>query len=669
MPPSAGEPVCDVVLELPFGTFTLNKIQPFAVVLCLDEGLYVRRASANVELLGCPAPALLGKKIDELVEDASHVRAFAEARGQPQPSAPFPLAFTVQGTLTRWDAFPTLRCGHVILECERAKREGPGYSVVDLSARLVAGVEALRGDLPEAELCAAAARAMASISGYDRVMIYKFMGDGHGHVVGEYLNDPGYDSYLDLHFPASDIPEEMRALFLRERSRMIVDAASRPAALVPEAVDARLAAATAGLKFRAPHACHAAYMQNMSTRASLTTAIVVGAPPPPPAATPEEEAEARGVAREELWGLAVGHHRTPREVGFEVRSAVLVVAHSLSVALRASREREERAGEARVSAMQAALIRSAAEGRFLAALQERDSHVSRRLDPALARPAAWAPTPSTGPGDTLPPPARAQLVEATGCAIVASGSASLSGETPSEAECLALFPALSASTMDVVASWDCLQRIHPPAEKYAAAASGALVAFLSGRRDAAVIWFRREWAHEVAWSGSSEELPYTAAQLRSSSGPEAQALRPRGSFAAWRQSVRGRCRPWGAGEAAAARSFLKTLRALEARIKGEAASKRSIEEELQSRDLLLCNLLPPKIMREMMKTHRVQSRLHRNVCILFADIVGLRLSLRLDEWAPGRPSLLQALGRAKAFLSKAPGGPPSLKPGAEAAAS
>ena len=64
-------------------------------------------------------------------------------------------------------------------------------------------------------------------------MIYKFLHDGAGRVIAE-AKRSDLVSFLDLHYPASDIPQQARALYLKSWIRLIADVGSEPQSIVPE---------------------------------------------------------------------------------------------------------------------------------------------------------------------------------------------------------------------------------------------------------------------------------------------------------------------------------------------------------------------------------------------------------------------------------------------------
>jgi light-regulated signal transduction histidine kinase (bacteriophytochrome) len=154
----------------------------------------------------------------------------------------------------------------------------------------------------------AAAEELRSLTGYDRVMVYRFDPDGHGSVIAE-SRTASTDSYLGQHYPASDIPRQARALYRTTMLRMIVDVDAAPAELQP-LVDPRTGEpwdlGRAILRSSSP--IHLQYLRNMGVTATMTISLM----------------------REgELWGLIACHHFTPKSVNADVRAAAETLGHAL----------------------------------------------------------------------------------------------------------------------------------------------------------------------------------------------------------------------------------------------------------------------------------------------------------------------------------------------------
>ncbi len=139
-----------------------------------------------------------------------------------------------------------------------------------------------------------------NITGFDRVMLYKFDDDGHGEVIAE-DKVAEVESYLGLHFPESDIPQSARELFVANRIRVIPDAREEGVELIPAQNPLTNLPTDLSLSIlRSPVPCHTEYLQNMHVGASLTISLVKDG---------------------QLWGIIACHNRTAKLVSYELRKA------------------------------------------------------------------------------------------------------------------------------------------------------------------------------------------------------------------------------------------------------------------------------------------------------------------------------------------------------------
>lgn len=147
----------------------------------------------------------------------------------------------------------------------------------------------------------------------DRVMIYQFYPDQSGYVVAEYRSsDDILPSLQGLSFPADDIPLAARQLFIEARIRNIVDVESGvigQSRLRDPETGAQLAE---DWVYRPLDPCHAEYLTTMGVKSSVTSPIFHG---------------------EELWGLLVAHHSSPRELPIQQLEAVQLIVGQLSTAI------------------------------------------------------------------------------------------------------------------------------------------------------------------------------------------------------------------------------------------------------------------------------------------------------------------------------------------------
>ncbi|WOG84020.1 hypothetical protein DCAR_0103199 [Daucus carota subsp. sativus] len=180
-----------------------------------------------------------------------------------------------------------------------------------------------RGNMQK--LCSAMVEEIFEITGYDRVMAYKFHEDEHGEVVAE-ITKPGLEPYLGLHYPATDIPQVARFLYMKNMVRMIYDCRAKLVKVVKDEnlqLDVVLISST----LRGPHSCHQLYMQNMNSLASLVMAVVVNE-------LGKEEFDTSslpGWKGKKLWGLVVCHNTTPKYVSIFLRNACHLLAKVFAV--------------------------------------------------------------------------------------------------------------------------------------------------------------------------------------------------------------------------------------------------------------------------------------------------------------------------------------------------
>ncbi|KAJ6844739.1 putative phytochrome C [Iris pallida] len=159
-------------------------------------------------------------------------------------------------------------------------------------------------------LCDVLVREVSELTGYDRVMAYKFHEDEHGEVIAE-CRRPDLEPYLGLHYPATDIPQASRFLFMKNKVRMICDCNASPVKVIQDKkLDQPIT--LCGSTLRAPHGCHAQYMSNMGSIASLVMSVTIN-----------EVDDSMGTDQRgtKLWGLVVCHHTSPRFIPFPLRYA------------------------------------------------------------------------------------------------------------------------------------------------------------------------------------------------------------------------------------------------------------------------------------------------------------------------------------------------------------
>jgi light-regulated signal transduction histidine kinase (bacteriophytochrome) len=393
---------------------------------------------------------------------------------------------------------------------------------VELISRLDAASAALeRAPTPRAVL-ERAADAFRELTGFDRIMIYRFLDDEAGQVVAESRSFE-VESFQNHHFPASDIPRQARALYLRNPVRVIPDSRYEPQPLRPAAATP-LDMSDCGLRSVSP--VHLQYLRNMDVRASASVSIIVD---------------------DELWGLVACHSARPQLLPFELRMAAVNLARVLARQLKAKGDAELYRDRVRLRQLEDELVGRLSYDRPLSeALAER----SREL---------------------------VELVDADGLAIVGRDGMYRFGVTPPEAGIRRLAEWVAGQPGLRPVATHALPAAFADADAWRTEASGLLGVHLQGERPLSLLWFRAEIVETVRWAGN----PATAVK----SGPSGQ-LTPRASFEAWSETVRGRSRRWAPSQTESAARLRDALMDFAA-VSQLRDLNRSLQASLSERDLRL----------------------------------------------------------------------------------
>ncbi len=455
-----------------------------ALLIAGADDLVVRHASRNLaDFLGFAGADAIGRQLAELIGQAAASKLLADTKdGDVARVAAPPLSLTAH----RLD-------GRLYVECE------PDETVPARTLTLSTGriVDRLRAATSFEDLFEAACEALRVVTGFDRVLVYKFGPDQHGQVIADSCAE-GIETLLGLHYPAEDIPPQARAIFARLKVRVIGNSHAAPVALLPAGVpgmqpDLSLCA------LRTPSPCHTEYLRNMGSHATATVALMVD-----------------GL----MWGILACHHGAPARLAPDRRALCELIGQVTSLMVVALRDASARASEA--------------------ASQARLRTIFARLATRQDDPAALADLLVEDADELL------ALCDAQGAIVRVGGRLAWCGTAPSgEAagrllDCLLeVLPTRSRNAGDQTAVLDCdslgdvidkglLDQTGQPA--------GALLLPLAHAQGDAVVWLRPEQATIVSWGGDPNHcMTFDAERGR---------LVPRSSFAVWREEVRGRSLPW-----------------------------------------------------------------------------------------------------------------------------
>ena len=481
-----------------------GQIQPYGVVLVLQEpDLKVLQVSTNSStIFGIPPEEMLGKSLEEILDPFQMERLEIGLRQDNLDFInPTKIWARKQGDdYVIFDGvFHRNTEGVLILELEPATSQEniPFLSFYHLAR---ASINQLQETSSLRDFCQIIVQEVRKVTGFDRVMLYKFDDDNHGAVIAEEKLDH-LESYLDLHYPASDIPKQARKLFSSNWIRIIPDTKAQPVELYPlnNPINDRPLDLTNSI-LRSASPCHLDYLHNMGVGASLTISLI-------------EDGK--------LWGLIACHHLTPKYVSYELRKACEFLGRVIFSEISNREETEDYDYRVKLEYIRSQLVDDMAQSDdFVSGLIKNEANLLN-------------------------------LADARGAAVCFNGNWTLLGETPAEEDLNFLVQWLYKNIDEEVFTTDSLAKIYPDADQYKNIASG-LVAMAISRRNY-VLWFRPEVIQTVNWGGD----PNNAYEADRSQG-ELQ-LSPRKSFELWKETVRLTSLPWKQVEINAVKELRKAI--------------------------------------------------------------------------------------------------------------
>jgi len=343
------------------------------------------------------------------------------------------------------------------------------------------------GDAKLSNLLEKAATQIQEIIGYDRVMIYQFHKDGHGEVVAEEKTEE-LEPLLGLHYPASDIPQQARALYKLNLTRLISNVEEEPSGIVGLANFAETPIDLSHAVLRAVSPIHIRYLKNMGVASSFSISLV---------------------ANDELWGLVACHNYTPRFINYKERESAKLVGQILSSAIN-FRQKEE--SLIKLNQIKKAVVTL---GKGLL----RNENIERSLFDE--------------------PITLLDAVDATGVALFFNGQWYTEGVVPDERFLIELLGWLTANMEQQLYETNQLPIVYPAALRTKDNATGILACTLSKELGEYMIWFRPEFLESVNWAGKPEK-PFEVDMNGM------LTITPRKSFESWSEMVRFTSLPWSA---------------------------------------------------------------------------------------------------------------------------
>jgi len=472
-----------------------GSIQPHGVLLVLrDETHELLQASANTpSLFGTSVDALLGRSLGGISPSLDETLRTVLGRESLERPAPFWCRVEGHGGSREVEGV-VHRVPHqgLVVELEEAEPPSPDFDTTALLRQVQAIIAQVAGCTSVDGLCETLARELRGLIGYDRVMVYRFDPDGHGEVVAE-AREPTLESFLGLHYPASDIPQRARELYLRNRVRVLADTGYAAVPIVPRAsplTGSDLDMSMSYLRSLSP--LHIEYLRNMGVTGTLVTSLMKDG---------------------RLWGLVACHHYSPRRLPYQTRAACELLSDVFSTRLAAV--------EASAVAHSILMVPRVEKQMVETASVSGDWH--QALFGALR--------------------ALMPILGATGGALLYEGQVLTMGNVPGTEDLSRLAGWIAEESSGPLFHSAAIGRREPAFARLSTVASGVLALRISPTRLDYLLWFRREQMQTVRWAGD----PHKAVL-----GDDPNHLSPRRSFAVWTEQVRNTARPWTEQELAIA---------------------------------------------------------------------------------------------------------------------
>ncbi|MBD2510210.1 GAF domain-containing protein [Nostoc muscorum FACHB-395] len=463
-----------------------NLIQPHGVLLVLQAPtLEIIQVSSNSQEVVARQPEeLLGKPLSYLF-NVKQIKLIQQCLAEDFESInPLNLSIKRLNKSIYFDGIVHRLDNIIILELEPKQAKGQ-ISFFNFYQQVRGTITRIQKAPTLLKMCQIVVTEVRRITGFERVMVYKFDQEGAGSVIAEDTNQE--TPYLDLHYPPSDIPKQARQLYTLNWLRLIPDASYQPVTLIPannpltnQPLDLSLSV------LRSVSPIHLEYLQNMGVTASMSISLM---------------------HEKKLWGLIACHHSSPKYISYNIRTVCEFIGQVMSVELANKEASEDIDYKSQLKSLQTQFVEELSQAEYYL-----DGMV--QLKSQLLN-----------------------LVTATGAAICSGDQCIRVGKTPSEEEVHALLDWIKLRLYHNLFETRSLTKNYPAAESYQAIASGVLALEISRVHHNYILWFRPEVIQSVNWGGNPNKPVevFSDGSLRMS---------PRKSFALWQETVKGCALPW-----------------------------------------------------------------------------------------------------------------------------
>jgi two-component system, chemotaxis family, sensor kinase Cph1 len=473
-----------------------NAIQAHGVMLVFAEadGMIFQVSQNSQAFVGKKPAELLGKPLSVLLESAQITTIRDCLNGEFESVNPLSFLLTVGEKIQAFVGIVHRTDGVVVLELEPVLSP-QAVSFFDFYKFVKAPIDRIQSTQNLTELSQQAVTEIRNLTGFDRVMLYRFDPDGSGHVIAENKSEDA-ESFLGLHYPATDIPKQAKELYRLNLLRIIPDPLYQPVLLEPalnpvtgKPLDLSLSV------LRSVSPLHTEYLTNMGVGGAMSISIL---------------------RDRQLWGLIACHHPSPKQLAYETRTICEFLGQVVSFELGAKTDAEDWEHKLNLQTVQSKFVDSITNCKTLSDGLIQNSH--HLLD----------------------------LLSAEGFVFVEGDQIVSFGNTPPGTAIPDLIKWIDLQiSEDAIYSTSTLVTDYPEFLPYKNIASGLLALRVSRSQQTYLLWFKPEVIQTIDWGGKQQQL--TDIDLDGN-----LRITPRKSFALWKETVQLKSLPWKASEIDAA---------------------------------------------------------------------------------------------------------------------
>ncbi len=466
-----------------------GQIQPQGVLLVLKEPeLTILQASNNtLEIFDLAAKTLLNQNLSYLLDhkQIEKLRKSLENNPELKKVNPVELSIVTKDKSLVMNGIIHRSKKLLILELEPViSQENLSFLNFYHSVREAASKMQSATDLKI--LCQIIVEEIRKITGFDRVMVYKFEDQNTGSVIAEDKIET-LEPLLGLNYPSLDIPPQARKIFTVNWLRLIADVNSQPVEILPSnnpITNKPLDLTYSVLRSVSP--CHIEYLKNMGVCGSMSVSLL---------------------KNQKLWGLIACHHNSPKYVPYELRVACEFLGQVMSLELAYKENNEDYNYRLELQSVKSEIIEDiSTSSNFIDALVKCQNKLLN-------------------------------LVSATGVVVVSGDNFHLVGKTPPLIAIQELIPEIEEQFNQEVFSTNSFPKVYEKFEEYKDVASGLLALSISSAQRIYILWFRPEVIKTVHWAGDPTPV------IETESNGDIR-LSPRKSFELWKETVKLTSLPW-----------------------------------------------------------------------------------------------------------------------------